>query len=977
MAYVGWSSVANQVNTTTGAALEVNGQVTSSLYFGAGVGGEGATNLMLAPSLNLNFALFGQDTLDPRINFSRTTNATVTNSAGLITYAPMNLLTYSEQFDNAAGWSKTNITVTANTIVAPNGTITAETITNNVAGNNYVRNRQTVTTIVGNPYAYSCYFKSGNINYAHLLVSDGTDKTAIFNLSNGTAVTLSAGITASITSVGDGWYRCVAVVLSSAATSTVITLGPAGNGVLNSNLNDFIYAWGAQLEIGSTATTYNSTTVKNLLGYSELFDNAAWTKSNSFVQTNLITFSEAFDNAAWTKAYSTVTADTTLAPNGYQTADTLFETAITQYHGIYRAVTVTNAIAYTLSVNMKPAGRNWARLTLQGTTEIGAYFDLVNGVLGTVDAGVTATITPATNGFYKCSVSRVTDNVSTYVNIYVTTNNNVTSYAGDITKGMYLWGAQLVQGSVAGDYRRTDAAALPVYYPNHNGVVCAEKLVENTVNSEHRTFNTIITAPGTYTYSVYLKAAERSFAQVKHLSVSPEPSIIVNLATGAITSPLNVTNYGTENVGNGYWRVWMTYTTTTTTTSYTQVGLYSNAGSGTYTGDGTSGIYIFGAQLSDSASLDPYVLNAAAAPTAAAYYGARFDYDPVTLAPKGLLIEEQRANLVTYSEDFRNTADAGSTRPWTYNGIMLSNNAVISPDGTLDADKIVETAITDYHGTYQSVTTSGVLTYSAYFKAAERNYAILFISSVASGNAIFDLVNGTVNLTTGVRVSSATINPVGNGWYRCSITSPTLASAAYFPVVGSSDGTASYLGEVTKGVFVWGAQLEAGAFATSYIPTAASQVTRAADVATIQGSNFYSWYNQNEGSVYSNHINTVVGGHIYDIGESNTIRVVDIFNVNLSTSAFANYKTSDSQQTGFGNYQSSNNKIATSYAFNNYGFVANNSTLITDTATNNIQLANTMFIGSYANSQQLNGTIKQISYYPQRLSDSVLKGLTA
>lgn len=130
-----------------------------------------------------------------------------------------------------------------------------------------------------------------------------------------------------------------------------------------------------------------------------------------------------------------------------------------------------------------------------------------------------------------------------------------------------------------------------------DGTLTADKLIESTANNQHRVFFTIITAPNTYTFTVYVKAAERTFARITHLSVSPQPAITVNLQTGALTNAVNVTSSSSENVGNGWWRVSITYTTTTSVTSYPQVGIFNTQTNGTYTGDGTSGIYIWGADL--------------------------------------------------------------------------------------------------------------------------------------------------------------------------------------------------------------------------------------------------------------------------------------------------------------------------------------------------------------------------------------------
>jgi len=145
-----------------------------------------------------------------------------------------------------------------------------------------------------------------------------------------------------------------------------------------------------------------------------------------------------------------------------------------------------------------------------------------------------------------------------------------------------------------------------------DGTLTADKLVEDTANSQHRTFQSYVAQANTYTYSAYIKAAGRNFAELKHLSVVPEPRIVVNLTTGQITGATNVTSSSATDVGDGWWRVSMTYTTTTSVVSNPQIAIFSTATNGLYLGDGTSGIYVWGAMLQTGISLSTYVRTVAA-----------------------------------------------------------------------------------------------------------------------------------------------------------------------------------------------------------------------------------------------------------------------------------------------------------------------------------------------------------------------------
>lgn len=221
----------------------------------------------------------------------------------------------------------------------------------------------------------------------------------------------------------------------------------------------------------------------------------------------------------------------------------------------------------------------------------------------------------------------------------------------------------------------------------------------------------------------------------------------------------------------------------------------------------------------------------------------RFDHNPLTGECLGLLMEEQRTNLYTYSQSL-------ATTPWTTFNATVTDNATTSPDGTTNAASLLENATNNPHFIYWNTTTSATpATVSFYVKQNGRQYAAIRLRAAINDwvTAVYDLtgtglvantLTGTSSTYTGV---SSTIASLRDGWYRISVSatrtggisvaflSPSLSAN---PTV-DANGSIVYAGDVTKGLFAWGAQLEAGSFATSYIPTTTATVTRSADVADV------------------------------------------------------------------------------------------------------------------------------------------------
>jgi hypothetical protein len=195
---------------------------------------------------------------------------------------------------------------------------------------------------------------------------------------------------------------------------------------------------------------------------------------------------------------------------------------------------------------------------------------------------------------------------------------------------------------------------------------------------------------------------------------------------------------------------------------------------------------------------------------------ARFDHDPVTGESLGLLVEEQRTNLLLRSEDFSTT--------WVRFNVNASSNAILAPDGTLTADKLTENDADNFHRIRQGITSGVTGVFSVFLKAAERTRVNLGTSDT-NLIADFDLSAGSVVSGTG------SIEPFGDGWYRCSISATFTTSGPFLLLRNPS--SEFYTGDGTSGIYLWGAQLEAGSFPTSYIPTTTAAATRNASLADL------------------------------------------------------------------------------------------------------------------------------------------------
>ena len=366
-------------------------------------------------------------------------------------------------------------------------------------------------------------------------------------------------------------------------------------------------------------------------------------------------------------------------------------------------------------------------------------------------------------------------------------------------------------------------------------------------------------------------------------------------------------------------------------------------------------------------------VNSAGVITSAAINAPRFDYDPATLALKGLLIEEQRTNLVLQSQDFATT--------WTTSGsLTIATNTTTAPDGTITADTVSATTTASY--CFQDIIFSadGAKTYSIFLKAGTSVKSRIFMrdqtAGISRGDAVITWTGGVPSVVMSLG-SLQGIQAYANGWYRLQVIVDSVVAANSNQIRIFPDNIAG-----TGSMIVWGAQIENAAFSTSYIPTTTAAVTRAADLASMTGTNFSSWYNQTEGTIYLQaQCLAAITAQTYlaiDNGTSNNLITV---RTSPSNATFERSQVVDGGVTqaalgSSGYVATSINDFAFAYKANDFARSFNGSSVATDTS-GTIPTVNQMFIGSERGQYSVNGHIRRIVYYPTRLSNDELRALTS
>jgi hypothetical protein len=625
----------------------------------------------------------------------------------------------------------------------------------------------------------------------------------------------------------------------------------------------------------------------------------------NWAQHNLLLASEQFDTTSWTKSSATVAANSIAAPDNAITADTI---AASGANGTVLQSYTAAAVPYVFGVWLR-------RKTGTGNIQIAA------------DNGTYTTVT-ITNAWALYTVTQTPTAGTKSAGIRIVTSGDE----------VYAWGAHLYRSDLGG--MQANASAYPMYNPStpKNLLGFTELLTTGWTNTNTTDTQVAVAAPNGSANSIDVAASAGNGTLLASLSLLASPytfSIWLRRKTG--TGTVEITVDGTTYVTAAVTADWQRFSTTLTPTAGTRTPGIRIVTSG-------DAVYAWGAQLSDSASLDPYTPNFGAAPSAAATYGPRLDYDPSTLAPKGLLVEEQRTNLLLQS----NTPTVATWIIVTATGTANTTD-VPDPAGTNTSTKFVFGAT---GGAVLQVLTSTAVAHTA----------SIWLRT-ASGTAS---VPFSVYRNSPFTVVATAVLTVTSTWQRFTLTGTFFDTTQHNFQYGATSGIT---------VYSYGAQLEVGSFVTSYIPTAAATVTRNADVASVGVSQFP--YSATEGSIVANvtPLNVAAARRAVQIDDGTENERYTLSTNSTPNGLFTVIDGGSSQAAiATGTPAANTNiKLAARYKVNDFALSVNGGAASTDTS-GTLPIANLLMrLGSGTSSTEpLNGHIRQITYIPRALTNAEL-----
>jgi hypothetical protein len=385
----------------------------------------------------------------------RATTATRVNSAGLVELVPYNLVQYSETF--ASPWGAlSGASVSANTAVSPNGQNTAATFSvTSTAFSGFIQ------TLGSSAQNISIYAKKGTLDYLWIVNESISAIGASYNLDTGAVTYTASGHTASIESVGNGWYRCTISHPTNGWEYMQFGLSNASNSG-SSPSGGNAYIWGAQAVEGSTALPYLKTETRLNIPRLDYSNGTCPSLLVEPQRTNLARYSSSFDNAAWVKLNLSITSNNAIAPDGTLTADKSTPNTVSGGHYFRQTVSVSIGTTYTATIYAKAAGYNFMYIYAKGTgNNQYRVFDLQNGTLGISSGTQNSSIESVGNGWYRCVLTWTQASISSIdIEVATLSSNSVGAFAGDGISGIYAWGAQLELGSYSTSYIPTTSASV-------------------------------------------------------------------------------------------------------------------------------------------------------------------------------------------------------------------------------------------------------------------------------------------------------------------------------------------------------------------------------------------------------------------------------------------------------------------------------------------------------------------------------------
>jgi len=356
---------------------------------------------------------------------------------------------------------------------------------------------------------------------------------------------------------------------------------------------------------------------------------------------------------------------------------------------------------------------------------------------------------------------------------------------------------------------------------------------------------------------------------------------------------------------------------------------------------------------------------------------ARIDY-PTNGSCPHLLFEPQSTNLVAYSEDFTDSS-------YIKTRLSITSDVILSPDGTLNGSKVVENTQLSTRRLYtnSNIIVSGKsYTLSIFAKKSERDtFNLVFGNNGFAGvEASFDLENGTTNLISG---DSSLIENYGNGWYKCSLTGTSDANGSDKMSIYMTNpiNNRSYQGDGISGFYLFGYQLEALPYPTSYIPTNGSAVTRVKDVANNFGD--VNTFNSEEGVLFVEMaaLSNDLTSREISISDGTTTNRIELRYSSVSNRIQALIRVSGSIQSNM-TFVASDitlfSKIALKYKANDFSLYVDGSEVSTDSSGSVFPLSvlNVLSFNQGDGGNVFLGKVKQVQVYKEALTDLELEYLT-